>query len=169
MTSVALYNLTSEYRALLDNLSNLDLDAQTLADTIEASGLQDDITVKAQGIECIARSFEMHNPAIEAEILRLKAIQIARSRRAQALREYLKSNMIACGIDKIDSPLFSIRLQNNPPAVDVFEPGLVPAEFMTQPVAPPPAPDKAAIKAMLKTGVDVPGCKLTQGQRLVVS
>ena len=32
-----------------------------------------------------------------------------------------------------------------------------------------PAPDKAAIKAAIKDGFDIPGCRMTAGQRLVVS
>ena len=169
MTTVALYTLAAEYHALLETLSHLDLDLTTIEDTIEASGLKDDIAVKAQGIECVARMFEQYSPYRKSEIARLQALDAADLKKAQGLRDYLKRNMIACGIDKIESPLFKIRLQNNPPAVDVFEPGLVPVEFMTVPVAPLPAPDKAAIKAALKAGTDVQGCRLTQGQSLRIN
>ena len=169
MTTIALYTLAGQYQQLAEQLADLDLDAQTVADTIEASGLTDDIMVKAQGIECIARTLEMHTPAIDAEIDRLKALKAGREKKAQGLRNYLKDNMIACGIDKIESPLFKIKLQNNPPSVDIFELGLIPVKYMTTPVAPPPAPDKAAIKAAIKSGIDVEGACLTQSQRLVVS
>lgn len=169
MTTPALYTLTTEYRLLLEQLSDADLDVQTIADTIEASGLTDDIAVKAQGIECVARSLEMHNLAIEAEVTRLRAIQISRSKRAQGLRDYLKANMQACGITKIDTPLFSIRLQYNQPAVDIFEPGLLPAEYMRQAPTPPPAPDKTAIKLAIAKGKDVQGARLTRSVSLRVS
>jgi len=169
MTTPALYQLATEYQLLLARLSDADLDATTIADTIEASGLTDDIAVKAQGIECVARALEQYSPYRRSEIARLQALDAADVKKAQALREYLKTNMIACGIDKIESPLFKIKLQNNPPAVDIFEPGLIPSEFMTVPVAPPPAPDKIAIKAALKANIDVQGCRLTHGVRLVVT
>ena len=76
--------------------------------------------------------------------------------------------MEVAGVTKIESPYFRLTLQNNPPAVDVFEPGLVPSEFMTQPAPPPPAPDKTAIKQAIAAGQDVPGARLSQSQRLVV-
>lgn len=169
MTSVALYTLAGQYQQLAERLSNMDLDATTVADTIEASGLTDEIAQKATGIEMVARTMEMHTPAIDAEIARLSALKRQREKAAAGLREYLKHNMIAAGIEKIESPLFKIKLQNNPPAVEVYEPGLVPSEFMTQPAPPPPAVDKAAVKGALKAGIDVPGCRLTTGQRLVVA
>lgn len=169
MTGIALYHLAGEYQQLAERLSNMDLDAQTVADTIEGSGLTEAIAEKAQGIEMVARTMEMHTPAIDAEIERLSKLKKQRQAAAAGLREYLKTNMIASGIEKIEGPLFKIRLQNNPSAVDVFEPDLVPAEFMTQPAPPPPAPDKTAIKGAIKAGIEVPGARLTHGQRLVVS
>lgn len=169
MTSIALYTLAGQYQQLLERLSSMDLDATTVADTIEASGLTDEIAQKATGIEMVARTMEMHTPAIDAEIARLTALKKQREKSAAGLRAYLLNNMQSAGIEKIESPLFKIKLQNNPPAVEVFEPGLVPAEFMKTPETPPASPDKTAIKGALKAGIDVPGCRLTTGQRLVVA
>jgi len=169
LTSVALYNLVGQYQQLAEKLSAMDLDATTIADTIESTGITDEIAVKAQGYEMVARTLEMHAPAIDVEIERLSALKKQRQKAAAGLRDYLKTQMIASGITKLESPLFKIALQNNPPAVDVFEPGTVPSEFMKQPEPPPPAPDKKAIAGALKAGIDVPGCRLVQGQRLAIS
>jgi hypothetical protein len=168
MTAVALYALAGKYRALAEQLSGMDLDAQTVADTIEASGIADEIAVKAQGIEMVARTMEMHTPAIDAEIARLQALKTARQGVARGLRQYLLDNMQGMGIDKIETPFFKVSVRDNPPAVEVFEPGLVPAEFFRQPSPPPPGIDKTAIKEAIKSGREVPGCKLTRGQRLEV-
>ena len=46
----ALYELTSQYRQLAERLSEGDFDAQTISDTIEASGIVDDLQTKAQGV-----------------------------------------------------------------------------------------------------------------------
>lgn len=168
MTSVALYQLTGQYQQLLSTLADLDLDAGCVADTLEASGLVDDITDKAVGIEMVARSLEVHLPALEREIHRLSALHLDRSLKAGNLRTYLLTNMQTCGITKIESPLFKISLQNNPPAVVIYEPGLIASEYMRQPETPPPVPDKTALKAALKAGIEVQGAKLVQSQRLVV-
>lgn len=169
MTGVALYALADQYKQLAERLASMDLDAQTVADTIEASGLTDDIAEKACGIEMVARTMEMHTPAIDAEIERLTALKKQRQKAAAGLRDYLKTHMIATGIQKIEAPLFKIKLQNNPPSVDLYEPDLIPLEYMFQPETPPPAPDRAAIKAAIKAGKEVPGARMTQGQRLVVA
>jgi hypothetical protein len=168
MGGVALFNLTGEYLALMNTLSDGDFDAQTIADTIEGSGLTEAIAEKACGVEMVARTIEMHVPAIDAEIERLAKLKKQRQTAAAALRDYLKRNLIAAGISKLESPLFKIALRDNPPAVDIFDASLLPSEFMTQPAPPPPAPDKAAIKAAIKAGEEVPGARLTQGQRLEV-
>lgn len=169
MTSVALYNLVGQYHQLAEKLSAMDLDPATIADTIESTGITDEIAVKAQGYEMVARTLEMHAPAIDAEIERLTALKKQRQNAAKGLRDYLKAQMQAAGITKLESPLFKIALQNNPPAVDVYEPGLIPAEFMKQKPPPPPEVDKTAIKDAIKAGREVPGAKLSQGQRLAIS
>src|ERR1043165_9252656 len=93
MTTPSLYTLTSQYRALAEKLADMDFDAQTVADTIEASGITDEIAVKAQGYEMIARGMEMHNPAIDAEIERLTKLKKSRTAMAAALRQRVLDNM----------------------------------------------------------------------------
>jgi len=55
-------------------------------------------------------------------------------------------------------------LKLNPPAVEVLDPAAVPPE-LHRVVPEQRAPDKVAIKAVLAAGRDVPGCRLTRGQR----
>lgn len=171
MTSIALYELTGQYQQLAEKLAGMDLDAQTVADTIEASGLTDEIAVKAQGIEMVARGAEIHCPAIDAEIERLQALKAHRQKIAQGLRDYLKSNMEAAGIEKIECPLFKIAIKKNPPAVEILDEQQIPQSFWVTPEPKPPVarPDKTAIKKAIQAGQDVAGAKLVQGTRLDVA
>ena len=166
--STSLFNLTNQYLQLADTLAAGDFDADTVADTIEASGLTDDISSKAQGLEYVARSAEAHLPAIDAEIGRLQALKAHRVKVAAGLRGYLLDNMIRMQIEKIDCPMFSISIRSNPPSVDVFDPLQVPISYMVTPLPPPDRPDKTLIKEALKAGKDVPGARLVQGQRLAI-
>lgn len=168
MTSVALYQLAGHYQQLLSTLADLDLDAGCVADTLEASGLVDDITDKAVGILMVGRSMVASVPALRQEALRMNALADSLVKKEAALNQYLLTNMQACNITKIDSPLFKISLQNNPPSVDIYEPKLISNEYMRQPETPPPVPDKVALKAALKAGFEVQGAKLVQSVRLVV-
>ncbi len=166
----ALYVLTNQYLALAEQLADGDFDAQTVADTIEASGITDELSVKAQGIEYVARGALAHHAAIDAEITRLQALKAQRDKVAQGLRDYLKVNMERAGIEKIDCPMFSISIRKNPPAVEVDDTSALPAAYWRTPEPKPPvaAPDKTAIKAALAKGEEVPGARLTQSTRLEV-
>lgn len=167
----ALYSLAGQYRQLAERLADLDLDLATIADTIEASGLVDDLQTKAQGVLMIAQGAEMHNAAIDAEIARLQALKAHRAKTAQGLRDYLLDNMQLAGIEKIECPLFKISIRKNPPAVEVLDQSAIPQEFMVTPEPKPvfAAPDKAAIKRLLVAGHIVPGVQLTQSVRLVIA
>jgi hypothetical protein len=171
MTNLSLYKLTDQYLQLAHQLADSDFDITTIEDTIESTGLTDDIATKCQSIEFVARGAESHNLTIDAEITRLQALKAHRSKVAQGLRDYIKTNMQRLEIERIECPLFQISIRNNPPAVDIFDPLSLPAEYMVLPVPKPPvaAPDKKAIAASIKAGVEVPGARLTQGSRLVIA
>jgi len=166
----ALYVLTNQYLELAEKLADGDFDAQTIADTIEASGISDELAVKAQGIEFVARGAEAHHAAIDAEIARLTALKVHRQKVADGLRAYLKDNMERAGIEKIECPLFRLTIKKNPPSVELLDTSALPAEFWRTPEPKPPvaAPDKTAIKTALAAGVVVPGARLVQGTRLEV-
>lgn len=167
----ALYTIANQYLQLAEKLADGDFDAATIADTIEASGITDELAEKAQGIEYVARSAEAHNLAIDAEIARLQSLKQHRMKVAAGLRAYLLDNMLRVQIERIDCPMFSISIRKNPPAVEIFDQLSLPSQFMVIPEPKPPvaAPDKKAIAAAIKAGQDVPGAKLVQGVRLNVA
>lgn len=167
---VALYQLTNQYLELAEKLSEGDFDLQTIADSIEASGITDELAVKAQGIEYVARGAEAYHAVIDAEIARLQALKASRDKVAAGLRAYLKINMERAGIEKIECPLFKISIKHNPPSVEILDQLSLPAEYWRTPEPKPPvaAPDKAKIKAALQAGEDVIGARITQSTRLVI-
>lgn len=171
MNDLALFQLAGEYRQLAQRLADLDLDAATVADTIEASGLPEALQEKAQGVELVARAAELHCPAIDAEIERLTKLKAHRQKVAQGLRDYLKRQMEVAGIERIECALFKLTLKKNPPAVEVLDEKQVPAQFWVTPAPKPPEPriDKKAIAALLKAGAEVEGVRLVQNTRLDVA
>ncbi len=161
-----LFDIANEYRNACVVLADLDLDPQTVADTLE--GLSGELEVKAANVVGFTRNLEALAEAIKAEETRMAGRRKALENRAASLRAYVLSSMQAAGVQKIEGPRFKITIRSNPEAVDVFDAAQIPAAFMRQPEPPPPSPDKTAIKAALKAGTDVPGARLTQGQRLAV-
>lgn len=166
MTAPALYELAHSYREAADKLADLDLPPEVIEDTLES--LSGDLEVKATNTAMVIRNIEASAAAIKEAEAQMAARRKALENRAARVKDYLLANMMVAGIQKIECPYFKLAVRENPPAVEIFEPGLIPAEFMKTPEPPPPAPDKAAIKEAIKAGQEVPGCKLSRGLRLEI-
>lgn len=164
MTSLTLYEISHDYRAAVEKLADLDLDEQTVADTLESIG--GELQVKSVAVAAFIRNLESSANAIREAETHMAARRKAIENRAARVKDYLLANMMVAGVQKIECPYFKLAVRENPPAVEIFEPGLIPAQYMKQPEPPPPAPDKKAIAAAIKDGADVPGCVLTRGVRL---
>lgn len=166
MTSLTLFQIAAEYRHITDVLMDAGVDEQTLTDTLEGEVWP--LELKAQNYGFVIRNLQATAASIKEAEDQMKARRLAIEKRAAALVERLKTGLEIAGVSKLETPHFALTIKKNPAAVDIFEPGLVPAEFMRQPEPPPAAPDKAAIKAALQAGRDVPGAVLAQGTRLEI-
>ena len=165
--SHSLYDIASTYRADAAALANLDLPTEVVTDTLD--GMAGDLEVKAQNVVMYARNLQATAIAIkdaeEAMAKRRKAIEA----RASHLLDYVQGCMETAGVLSIECPHFRLAIQRKPPAVDVYEPGLIPAHYMRAPEPPAPSPNKTQIAAALKAGHDVPGARLVQGTRLAIT
>lgn len=164
MTALTLFQLAAEHAALAERLTDLELDPQTIADTLEAeSGA---LEVKAANVVMVARNLE----TLAAQIKDAEA-QMAKRRktyeaRAESLKTYVLQAMRTAGIRKIETPTLALAVRQNPPAVVID--GEVPPHFLRTPEPPPPAPDKAAIKEALKGGLQCDWARLEQSERLEI-
>jgi hypothetical protein len=166
MTSLALYEIAHEYRAALDKLAELDLDEQTLSDTLE--GMGGELQTKSVSVAAFIRNLEASAAAIKEAESQMSARRKAIENRAARVKDYLLANMMVAGVQKIESPYFKLSVRDNPPAVEIFEPALIPLDYMVLPPIPDAVPNKKAIAAVLKDGGDVPGCVLVRGTRLEI-
>lgn len=153
----ALYLLSAEYQAAARQLADLDLDAQTVADTLEA--MSGELEVKAQNVALMARAMDAEAEAVKAWARQATERAKALEKRAEHLREYLAGCLTACGIQRVSGPGVEISFRKSS-AVVIDEPGLIPAQYMRQPEPPPPSPDKKAIGDALKAGTAVPGAHI---------
>ena len=165
MSLPSLFVLAHEYRATCDKLADLDLDVQTIADTLE--GMAGDLEVKAQNVAMFVLNLEATAEAIKAH----ERLQAERRRaienRAESLRDYLQNCMEATGIEKIEGPGIVIGFRSSS-AVVIHEPALVPLEYMRTPKPLPAAPDKDAIAAAIKAGADIPGAHIKHRRNLSI-
>lgn len=166
MTALSLYQIAAEHRHMVEALMATDNDSQTIADTIEAESYP--LEVKAQNVAYAIRNLESLAAQIKDAEKQMADRRKSIENRAQHIRDYLQTCMEVAGVSKIECPHFALKIKKNPPSVDVFEPGLIPAEFMRQPEPPLPVPDKIAIKEAIKAGRDVPGAMLVQDTKLEI-
>lgn len=165
--TTALYVLADEYREAAARLADLELDEQTIADTLE--GLAGELEVKATNVALFIRNIEASADAIKAAEGEMAKRRKAIEARADRIREYLKANMERTGISKIESPYLSLTIKKNPPSVVIDAEGQIPCEFFKDPPPPPPpAVDKKAIADAIKAGNEVPGAHLQTSTRLEI-
>jgi hypothetical protein len=155
MTS--LYQISQEYQAVTELE---DVDAQTLADTLEA--LAGEFDNKA--VALIQHTFNVNSDveAIDREIHRLKSMKAQKEAFVERLREYLKENMQRCGIPKIAHPLFTITLIKPRKMVKIVDEKLIPDEYVEVEVVS--KPKKKELLESLKGGATIPGVELTDSE-----
>ena len=166
MTDITLYALADDFRAAAAQLADMDLDAQTVADTLES--LSGDLEVKASNTLQFARNLEATAVSIAIARKAMAERESALLARADRIRSYVLACMQSAGIVTIDTPYFRVSVRQNPESVEVLDEAQIPEMYMVQPPPPAMRADKARIKAALKAGDEVPGCRLARGVRLEV-
>ena len=164
MTS--LYNLVGERLALQTQLESLDLDAETIVDTLDGDSVA--INNKVEAYCFVMANMAAFSEPLESEIKRLQDRLKASQNKVQRIKEWLLINMQHAQISKIETPNFTIALQNNPASVVIEDDTLIPLDYFKTPEPPPPSLQKELIKRALKDGFSVPGARLEVKQRLVI-
>lgn len=96
------------------------------------------------------------------ESKRLKTVAEKRQAASDRLREMILTIMRSRGLDKVKGKTTTFTVIQNPPSVEVVDLTAIPADYRR--VVPESwTPDKAAIKADLMDGGEVPGAVLKPG------
>ncbi len=156
----ALYQLTAEYIAIQQKLEEEGLDPQVIADTLE--GLAFPLEQKAVACAHVFWNLDMQALAMGVAIERMQQRLQSVEKKSAAIHEYIRTNMIHAGIDKIETPEVKLQLKKLPASVEIFDEDMLPAIYFTLPEPPEPRPDKKQIADDLKAGTDVPGARLSR-------
>lgn len=161
---MTLYELTDEYRTLLELAEDPEVDPETLADTFEALG--GEIEYKADGYARVMKQLEADAAALKAEEKRLCVRRTVCENNMKRMKQALQSAMEATGKTKFKTDLFSFGIQKNPAAVVIDEQYIenIPEEYL---IPQDPKIDKQKMKDDLKAGKDLSGiCHLEQSESL---
>lgn len=159
----ALFQLAQEHRALSDKLHDLELDDQTILDTLE--GESTDLIEKGKNVAAVFRNLESDAKQIKEAEQQLAERRKAYEKRAESLKNYLKTNMEIAGIQKIECPWFVITLAQNPEAVTVDDEAVIPRDYFKE-IPASFVLDKVLLKQAIKDGYTVPGAHLSRGTSL---
>lgn len=155
-----LYELTEQYRQLLELAEDPDTDPEVLADTLE--GLDGEIEVKADGYAKVIAQVKSDIEGLKAEIDRLTNRKRAMENSIKRMKTSLQDAMLATGKRKFKTELFSFGIQKNPMSCVVEDVEHVPLEYR---IPQPDKVDKKAIIAAYKAGRDVSGfAEVTQSE-----
>ncbi|EAC6074999.1 hypothetical protein D6O82_13290, partial [Listeria monocytogenes] len=105
--------------------------------------------------------------AADAEMAGIEAKRLLKRKQAlennvQNLKNYLQTEMERMEIRKINSTLFTIQIQKNPPSVEIVEEALLKSFFLLQ----EPKIDKKRIAEILKSGEEVKGARLVESESI---
>lgn len=117
----SMYELTADYKTVLDMAFDTEIDPQAIADTLESIAAE--IEVKAENTAIIMKELEAEAAKLKAEEQRLNARRKVYENRVANLKQGLFDAMKTTGKEKFKTTLFSFSIAKNggkiPVIVDV--------------------------------------------------
>src|ERR1700676_4411982 len=114
-----LFEITDQYRRLLELEDSDDIPPEVIADTLE--GLEGDFELKSAAVAKFILSLEASAEAI-TEAAKRQAARAARlQKRAESIRQYLLLQFQAVDFKKIETDDLVISRRRNPPALYVTD------------------------------------------------
>ena len=157
-----LYELTEQMKGLQLLIDDGEMSATDLADTLE--GLTGDLQAKASDILLFMANLAGDISVFDAEIKRLTARKKTMQSNHDWLKDYLRTNMIDCDIQKIESPVFTATLRKPGVMVEIISEDDLPVSYQTM-VPASWKINKAQILKDLKAGIEIPGAKLVDAKQ----
>jgi hypothetical protein len=152
------YNQLAE--ELIDNGGELTPELET-ALAITEEQLQN----KSVAYSFVIKQMDADIETIDAEIKRLQAAKKQREKASEYLKERIKHAMELFSIDEIKTPLVKINFRKSE-TVEVENVNALTSAYKVVKVTE--QADKAAIKAALKDGVEVTGCRIETHRNLQI-
>lgn len=157
-----LYELSEMYQNVWNLIEDDEVDIEAVE--IALKQIEDNIEAKAEGTAKLIKSIDGDIATLKEEENRLAKKRKALENKQKNIKAYLEYQLIAMGIDKVKTPLFTVALQNNPPSVRFIDEDLIPESYKvrTELVSIP----KKLILDDIKAGKEVAGVEVVQSKSL---
>lgn len=163
-----LYELTSDYIALMEAIDAGSIPEEAIADTLEA--ITGSLEEKADSIACLLKDMDAEIAAIKAEEDRLKDRRVQKQNAYVRLKEYLSDSLIRAGMTKVETARNKITFRKSEQVVcdDVaFLEWAIENRDDLLTYAKPKA-NLTAIKEAIKQGTEVVGVELRVNQNIQI-
>lgn len=159
-----IYELNDKYQEILDLLQSVDVSAndeyrQILEDTLES--ISDALDTKAEGYVKVIAQMKSDQEMLKVERDRINARIKSLNNNVKRMQEVLYEVLKTSGKDKVKTPLYSIWIQQNPPAVEILDELEIPESYWIEQL---PTLDKRQLLTDLKEGKEVKGAQIKQGE-----
>lgn len=162
--SVALYQLAEEFKHVADRLEELEMDEQTILDTLESYAA--DFDTKAVSVGQFIINLEATIAGIKLAEADMKARRTAYEKKSESMRKYLMENMNLVHREKVECGFFKISVRTNPPSVQISENAAIPSKFIVSKVLE--SPDKKALKEAVEAGEVIEGVSIVRTTSLTI-
>jgi hypothetical protein len=160
-----LYTLAIEFLEAANQLENMDLENDVVADTLEA--LQMPLEVKAENTIKYIKNLEAMAQARKDEAKRLTEQAAKDLKKAERLTNYLDDALKMLNQKQLTAGIFQLSFKKGSEVVQVDETQL-PKEFWKVETVEKPF-DKPTLKKYLKEGLEIPGVKVVRNpEKLVI-
>lgn len=162
----SLFKIKEEYEEIIEEILESEGEiSESLFNRLEE--IDDDFTAKSENYVYVIKKTETENEYIDTEIKRLQTRKRRNSNLIGRLKYSLMESLESIDKIKIQTPLYTIRIQNNPPAIRIVDENIIPDDFKEERISV--YINKKAILEALKSGEEVNGAKITVGKSLRIS
>ena len=123
----ALYDVVADIKELQEMATELELDAQTISDTLEMLNME--FEDKADNCAKAIRYLEGIVKALEVEIKRLQERKTIITNNIIRIKKSLEKAMCDTGNKKFKTLLFSYNVQKNAPSLDILDETKIPKKY----------------------------------------
>ena len=161
---LSIFNIEQNYNKLAEQL--IDNDGELTSELSEQLAItEEQLQNKSVAYSFVIKQMDADVDTIDAEIKRLQGLKKQREKASEYLKERIKHAMDTFQIDEIKTPLVKINFRKSE-SVEVDDVNQLPAAFKVVKVTE--QADKAAIKAAIKDGVDIAGCRIETHRNLQI-
>jgi hypothetical protein len=161
---LTIYQIEQSYNQLAEEL--IENGGELTSELSEQLAItEEQLQNKSVAYSFVIKQMDADVDIIDAEIKRLQALKKQREKASEYLKERIKHAMDTFSIEEIKTPLVKINFRKSE-TVEVDDVNQLPAAFKVVKITE--QADKAAIKAAIKDGVEVTGCRIETHRNLQI-